>query len=509
MKNQVENNKRLAKNTILLYFRMIFSMLISLYTSRVILNALGVDDYGIYIAVGGFVAMFAVISNSLTAAVSRFITFELGVGNLENMRKVFSSSLIIQIIIAIIVAFISEIIGIWFLNSHMTIPKERLFVANWVFQFSLLTFVVNLISVPYNACIVAHEKMKAFAYIGILQSIGTLIIALVVKYSAVDRLFFYALMMFLLSVGIRFIYGWYCKINFQECKIIMWVWDKFLLKRIFSFAGWNFIGASSGVLRDQGTNVLLNIFCGPTVNAARGVALQVSSAVTQFSSSFITAINPQITKNYANKEYEYLFKLVFDGARFSVYLLLIMAYPILFETDMILSLWLKVVPPYTVVFVRLLLIYIIIESISYTMVTLMLATGNIRNYQIVVGGCQMLNFPISYMLLKCNYSPETTIIVSIIIAVGCLVLRLMMLHRMLNFPVSIFLKKVLGNILMVASISLIVPLVLVNLMDSSILRVFLSILFTCMSTLWVILRLGCTDVERSFIIEKIISKVKR
>ena len=262
MVNTSANNKRIAKNTLLLYFRMLFMMVVSLYTSRVVLNALGVEDFGIYNVVGGVVAMFSMLSGSLSAAITRFITYELGTGNRENLKKIFSSSVTIQIGIALLIILLAEAIGVWFLNVKMNIPDARMVAANWVFQFSILTFAINLISVPYNASIIAHERMSAFAYISILEAIGKLVIAFLIVISPMDKLVFYAILMCAVALVVRFAYGAYCKKHFEECTY-HFIFDKELLKRMFGFAGWNFIGATSAVLRDQGGNVVINLFCGP------------------------------------------------------------------------------------------------------------------------------------------------------------------------------------------------------------------------------------------------------
>lgn len=297
MTNASENNKRIARNTLLLYFRMLFMMAVSLYTSRIVLNALGVEDFGLYNVVGGVVAMFSLLSGSLSTAISRFITYELGKGQQGNLNKIFSSAVTIQLILAGIIILFAELIGVWFLNTQMTIPASRLLASNWVFQISLLTFVINIISIPYNACIIAHEKMSAFAYISILEAMGKLITAYFITISPMDKLIFYSLLMCGIALLVRFTYGYYCKNHFYECNY-HFSWDKQLLKQMFSFAGWNFIGTASAVLRDQGGNILINIFCGPIVNAARGIAFQVNNAVLGFVSNFMTALNPQITKSY-------------------------------------------------------------------------------------------------------------------------------------------------------------------------------------------------------------------
>lgn len=496
------NNKRIAKNTIILYFRMLFLMVVSLYTSRIILQALGVEDYGIYNAVGGFIAMFSVISSSLSAAISRFITFELGKGDKGRLQKIFSASLVIQIAISGCVVILAETIGVWFLNSQMNIPPDRMMAANWVFQFSIVTFVINLISVPYNACIIAHEKMSVFAYISLFEALGKLTVTFLVLNAGIDKLIYYAALMCFVAISVRWIYSWYCKRNFEECHFKCSL-DFPLLKELFGFAGWNFIGASSGVLRDQGVNVLLNIFCGPAVNAARGIAMQVSGAVSQFSSSFVVAINPQITKSFAANQMKDTFSLVFRGARFSVFLLLLLSLPVLFEADYILSLWLGLVPDYAVSFVRLILIYVMLECISYTMVTLMLATGNIRNYQLLVGGCQMLNFPLAYVFLKLGYSPVVTIYISILVALGCLCLRLYMLRRMVKLPVVIFLKEVVFRLIVVVLISLIVPSVVMVSMSDGFMRCTILAASSVITTSIAVLYAGCTSSERLMIMSKL------
>ena len=294
MKSYSSTSKRIAKNTMILYFRMLFLMAVSLYTSRVVLKALGIEDYGIYNVVGGFVAMFSIISGSLSASITRFLNYEMGLGISNRLKHIFSSSVTIQIFLSIIVILLAETIGLWFLNYKMQIPIARLEATNWVFQLSLITFVVNLLSVPYNAVIIAHEKMSAFAYIGIFEGVSKLGIAFLILNSSSDNLILYAILMCVLSLIVRLVYGWYCGCNFAECKVSL-TFDKCLLKQIFSFAGWNFIGAIAGVLRDQGGNVIINIFCGPAINAARGISSQVNNAVLGFVTNFTTVSYTHLT----------------------------------------------------------------------------------------------------------------------------------------------------------------------------------------------------------------------
>lgn len=496
-----ENNKRIARNTLLLYFRMLFLMIISLYTSRIVLNALGVEDFGIYNVAGGVVAMFSILSGSLSAAISRFITYELGKNNVLKLKTIFSSAITIQIGLGIVIAFFAETIGIWFLNTQMNIPIERMTAANWVLQFSIITFIINLISVPYNAVIIAHEKMSAFAYISIFEAIGKLLIAYLITISPIDKLIFYAILMCGVAIAIRLLYGYYCKRHFDECRF-HFIWNKQIFQQIFSFAGWNFIGASSAVLRDHGGNIIINLFCGPTVNAARGIAFQVNNAIQGFVSNFMTALNPQITKSYAAKNYTYMMTLIFQGARLSFYMLLLLSLPIIINTHYLLTLWLNTVPEHTVLFVRLVLIFAMSESISGPLITAMLATGNIRNYQIIVGGLQMLNLPTSYILLSLGAIPETVLIVAVLISQCCLMARLYMLKKMIKLKIKDYLKKVYFNIITVSIIAIILPICMQERLAENFINFLLSSLICMLCTYLSIYYIGCSYEERKFIYNK-------
>ena len=495
------NNKRIAKNTLLLYFRMLFMMVVSLYTSRVILNALGVEDFGIYNVVGGVVAMFSVISGSLSAAISRFITYELGKGDQSKLNKIFSASVTIQLLLSLIIVILIESVGVWFLNVKMSIPVARMTAANWVLQFSIITFVINLISVPYNAAIIAHERMSAFAYISILEAVCKLAIAFLIVVSPMDKLVFYAILMCVVSVIVRFAYGHYCKKHFAECTY-HFHWDKDILKQMFGFAGWNFIGASSAVLRDQGGNIVINLFYGPSVNAARGIANQVNSAIMGFVSNFMTALNPQITKSYAAGDRQYMMTLIFQGARLSFYMLLLLSLPVLVNTHYILVTWLKLVPEHAVLFVQLILVFAMSESISNPLVAAMLATGKIRNYQIAVGGLQMLNLPISYVCLRLGCIPESVLIVAIVISQSCLAARLYMLRKMIGLSSIQYMKKVYLNVIVVTLLSLVVPVLLLKYLEESFLSFVVLSLVAMVCTLIAEFHVGCNGKERKFVVGK-------
>ena len=501
MTNTAANNKRIAKNTLLLYFRMLFMMAVSLYTSRVVLNALGVEDFGVYNVVGGVVAMFSMLSGSLSAAITRFITYELGIGNQENLKKIFSSSVTIQIGMAVLIILLAEAVGVWFLNVKMNIPDARMAAANWVFQFSILTFAINLISVPYNASIIAHERMSAFAYISILEAIGKLVIAFLIVISPMDKLIFYAILMCAVALIVRFAYGAYCKKHFEECTY-HFNFDKDLLKRMFGFAGWNFIGATSSVLRDQGGNIVINLFCGPSVNAARGIAFQVNNAISGFVTNFMTALNPQITKSYAAGDRDYMMTLIYQGARLSFYMLLLLSLPVLVNTHYILGLWLKIVPDHAVLFVQLVLVFAMSESISNPLITAMFATGKIRNYQLVVGGLQMMNLPVSYVFLRMGMFPEVVIVVAIAISQCCLAARLIMLRGMIGLSVRKYIKKVYINVLFVTIISAIIPFLLTNKLEESFFNFVMLSIVALICTGITIFYIGCNKSEQRFILNK-------
>lgn len=496
------NTRRIAKNTLMLYVRTLFTMFVSFYTSRIVLRALGVVDYGVYNVVGSTVAMFSVLSGSLSSAISRFITFELGGGDIAKLKRVFSTSVIVQLILATVIVLIAETVGLWFLNHKMVVPVERLFAARWVYQFSIITFVIGLISVPYNAAIIAHEKMSMFAYIGIFEALAKLGVAYLISITMSDRLILYGFLLMVIAVTVRIIYGTYCKQRFEECTY-RFVYDKVLLKEMANFAGWNFIGASSAILRDQGGNIIINIICGPAVNAARGFAIQISSAIQSFVQNFMTALNPQITKSYANGEHGYMMSLIFRGARFSYYILLLLSLPVIINAQYILELWLVDVPAHTVSFVQLVLVFVLSESLANPLVTAMLATGKIRDYQLVVGGIQLLNLPLSYVLLRMGGAPEVVFVVAIAISVCCEMARLYMLRGMISLSVKDFLRKVYFNVLLVTMVAAFIPLLLHRVMPGDFVGFVLNCGLCICCTGSSILLIGCNSEERKLLFGKL------
>lgn len=451
------DNRRIAKNTLALFFRMAFLMLISLYTSRVVLQTLGVTDFGVMNVVGGFVSMFAIISSSLSASISRFITVALGKGEESQLSLIFCTSVNMLYLLCLILLVVLESFGLWFVNCKMTIPADRLVAANWVFQFSVVTFLIDIISMPYNALVISHERMTVFAYIGIYEALGKLGVAFLIMVSPIDRLVFYAFLMGCVAISVRMIYTVYCRRHFPESHY-RFVIDRPLVKRMFSFSGWNFLGVTSSVFADQGVNMILNVFCGPAVNAARGIAMQVSTAVGSFCGSFTTALNPQLTKSYAAQEREYYLQLCDRSSRYSFYLYFIVALPVWFTAPLLLQLWLGVVPEHTVNFVRLVLLSSLFSIISNPLVTLLLATGQIRTYQILVGGFRFIVLPLCWLLLKLGCPPESVYAVTIGTEICCLALRLSRLRIQADFPIGAFVKRTLGTIVLVSVLSSVLPL---------------------------------------------------
>lgn len=513
MSNQTsDNNKRIAKNTLLLYVRMLFTMAVSLFTSRVILNTLGVEDYGINNVVGGIVTMFSVLSGSLSSSISRFITFELGKGNIERLKTIFSTGVNIQLGMSVLIIIIAEAVGIWFLNTKMNIPTDRMVAANWVFQCAILTFVLNLLSVPYNAAIIAHEKMSAFAYISVVEVSLKLIIVYMLMISPFDRLETYAVLLLLVGAVIRFIYGYYCKRHFEECTY-HFVFDKPVLKEMTGFAGWNFLGNGAYMLNTQGVNILMNLYFGVAVNAARGIATQVDAALKQFVNNFTTAVNPQITKSYAQGDLDYMHKLVCRSAKFSAFLMMFFAVPIILETNTILTIWLKTVPDYAVIFLQWIIISSFMDTVlANSLVTSMFATGKIKRYQIIVTTVGCLVFPLSWIAFKLGFEPQVGYILYFIIYTILLFVRLYLLKDMVKLPVMMYIREVLYKLVPVIVVGFAIPGILILTMDAGWLRLILVCLLSVLVTAASEYFIGLSNKEKNFVAEKIklvIGKIKK
>ena len=476
---------------------------IGLFTSRVVLQTLGIEDYGIYNVVGGFVAMFAVISSSLVNASQRFISYEMGKEQ-PQMNRVFCGTVSVHILISLISLFFFESIGMWFLNTQLNITSERLFAANWVFQCSALAFCINLISIPYNACIIAHEKMSIFAYISIYEAFAKLGIVYILWLTRSDRLILYAILMLVVSLSLRFIYGIYCARRFEECKFHLLI-DKQLFKEMLSFTGWNFIGSAAGILSNQGINILVNIFFGVTLNAARGIAEQANHAISVFVTNFMTALNPQITKSHASGDFKYMNTLMYRGSKYAALLYWCIGSVLFIESDYILSVWLVEVPDYAVLFLKLTIVYSMFLALSNTLYIGMLATGKIKNYQIVMGCLLLFGVACCYMAFFWGLGPEWSYISMIVVAVVSLYVRLILLERMImGFNATIYIKEVLYKVLIVIIVSMIIQFVITRYHFSSEGLKFLIVLLTNIVIIPTFSYLLALDnEERSFIRNKL------
>lgn len=444
------NYKRMAKNAGMLYFRMLLTMGVALYTSRVILQTLGVEDFGIYNVVAGFVTMLGFLHGAMSSATQRFLAFELGQSGEKDVRGIFSMSMNIHILIAFVVLLIGETVGLWFLRTQMTIPVDRMFAAEWVFHLSLLSFMITIISVPYNALIIAHEQMGIFAAVSILDVTLKLLIVFMLSWFGIDKLILYGLLSLAVVFIIFMVYRSYCKIKFVESKFRFY-WNRRLFNTMLSYTGWNLWGNIAAVMSAQGINVLLNIFFGPIVNAARAIAMQVSGALSSFVQNLQVAINPQIIKSYAAKDMSYMHSLVCYGAKYNFFVLLLLSMPVLINTDIILQVWLGKVPEYTSMFVQLIIINILVDCISAPLMTSAQATGKIRLYQTLVGGLLLLNLPFSYVILKMGYEPYAVIYVSITLSLFALIARLYILKTLVSLPVVRYLKEVIGRGLLIST----------------------------------------------------------
>lgn len=505
------DSRRVAKNTLALFFRMAFLMIIALYTSRVILKALGVTDFGVYNVVGGFVSMFAIISSSLSASISRYLTVALGRGDGEQLSRIFSTSVTMLYLMCALLLVLLESFGIWFVNFKLNIPAGRMVAANWVFQFSVVTFLIDLMAMPYNAIVMSHERMTAYAYISIFEGLGKLTVAFLVMISPIDRLIFYAALMALVAVSVRVIYTVYCRRHFPESHY-HFVWDKQLMKSMFGFSGWTFFGVTSSMLADQGVNMILNIFFGPVVNAARGLAGQVNSAVGSFQGSFMGALAPQLTKSYAAGERDFWISLVDRGARFSFFLYYIVALPVLITAPFLLKLWLGAVPEHTINFVRLVIISSFFGILSGPLINILTATGKIKVYQVVVGGSRFVILPVIWLFLKAGYAPEIAYLVTLGMDIINFGMRLWRMKVQTDFPIMAYLRKTAFTVLSIGVVSAVLPFLVNGIIASEWINFIVVCLISVLSATTIIYFFGVSVAERVFIRDKalqFVSSLKR
>ncbi len=506
----MSNSKTIAKNTLFLYTRMILTLGVSLYTSRVVLNTLGVEDFGIYNLVGGIVVLFSFINGSMTSATQRFLNYEMGKKDHDGVHKVFCISVNVYFIITIVIVILAETIGLWFLNTKLNIPVDRVSAANVVYQFSILTFVATILKVPYNASIVAYEKMAFYAWTSIVEVILKLIIVFALVYFSFDKLILYSALTFALSIIMYLIYQKFCRKTFATCRY-EYMHDKKLIKELLGFSGWSMFGSIAVIGSNQGIAMILNIFLGVTINAAMGIANQVNTALYAFVSNFRIAFNPQLVKTYASGNIEAHKKLLFQTSKFSYFLLLILAVPVLLNTEYILSIWLNIVPAYAVVFTQLVIILSLIEALAGPFWMSVSATGKIKIYQIIVSGILLLNLPLAYVFLYKGLSPEYVLLGKVGIGVILYFFRILYVRQILQFSFKEVLKKLLMQVLLVTLFLLGTLFLLKNgimFQESTAFNVIVFSFVSIVLSVVFVFFFGISRVERRFIIKFILNKIK-
>ncbi|MDR0895150.1 MAG: lipopolysaccharide biosynthesis protein [Prevotellaceae bacterium] len=452
-----ENNKRIAKNTAMLYLRMLLTMIVALYTSRLILAALGVADLGIYDLVGGVVLLFNILTDAMGAATQRFLNYSLGKDDIDDMRRIFSMSMTVHISIAIVVLILSETVGLWMVNTLLDIPSYRMIAANWVYQFSILSICIQIIRIPYVASIIAYERMSFYAYIGIAEVLlKLLIVFLLLADRNFDRLILYSILMTATMLLLSYAYKLYCNRYLNTCRYQLF-WDKTLYKKLLSFSGWSMMGSAANVSVQQGGNILLNLFYGVSLNGAMGVGNRLATAIYGFASNFQMAFNPSIVKYYAAGDRDAFINLIFRTSRYSYYLLFIIILPVFLCCHFLMDLWLESVPAYASSFCQLILIYQLINATAAPLWISAQATGQIRNYQILVSSLILLNLPLIYLVLYLGWSPISLVAVNIVVNLIVFFARLFYLGHHISLPVRRYLYQVLGRIFIITVISIPLP----------------------------------------------------
>ena len=498
----ISENKRIAKNTVFLFFRMFVLLLVGLYTSRITLAALGVTDYGIYNVVGGIVVMFSFINNAMTNSTQRYITYELGKGNKGHLNLIFSTSINIHAIISFIILILAETIGLWFLNNKMVIPENRINAAFWIYQFSIISSVIGIMSVPYNALIIAHERMSAFAGIALLDATFRLMIVFFIMNYGRDRLILYGSLVLCLAVIDRLIYGIYCRKNFLESKY-RFVVARDTIREMSLFAGWNLMGNLSYVCYTQGLNLLLNVFFNPVVNAARGIAVQVQGAVSNFSYNIENAIKPQITKTYAQSEYKRMHELISASARMSFFALLLVSLPIFLETPLVLKLWLIDYPAYTDVFIKMTIVSLLAEALANPLLTAVQATGEIKKYQFTVSLLAMSILPLSYVALLFFPVPNVVYIISLVLTIIIQIVKLWVVCPLIKMSRRVYVNDIFGRASCVGLLSCLITYPVAEFLNNDFLELLGLTLFSGLTVVLLTYLLGLKEEEKLLVRRKL------
>ena len=507
--SKVIDNKKIAKNTLYLYLRMIITTFVSLYTVRVVLAVLGKEDYGIYNVIGGIVILFSFLNHAMNSATQRFLSYEIGRNDTEMFRKTFSMSINCHAIMAGIIFLLLETVGLWFLCTQMNIPIDRMEAAHWVYQFSIITFVLNILRVPYNASIISYEKMSFYAYLSIFEVLLNLLIVLMLLLGiSIDNLILFSGLKCFVAIICFFILFIYCKLNFINCKYSAF-WDNLLFKRLFSFSGWSMMGAGSTLVSQNGSNILINIYCGVAVNAAYGIANQVSAVIYSFVSNFQLAFQPQIVKLYAAGKRDEQISLVNRASSISYYLLLIIFIPFVLNADLVLNLWLKDVPRYAIQFCQWMLVYSLIDAIQAPLWMSITATGKVKVYSIWSSVLGFMNLPIAWLLLYLGYSPILVFIVRVVINLIAAIIRVIYVKDFLNFPIKKYINMVFLRALPVTLFAFFLSYYIDCMFDDTITLFLIKICCIVFFTTSIIFMLGFSVAEKKFIVQLIKLKFTR
>lgn len=453
MSNQESNSKRIAKNTLLLYFRMILIMVVSLYTSRIILNELGVEDFGIYNLVAGVVILFSFLSNAMITATQRYLSIAIGKKDEKYIQAVFSTSLLSHFFLIFFIFLAAETIGLWLINAKLEIPADRMSATNFVYQLAILTTCVNIIRIPYNASIIANERMSFFAYVSIVETFLKLAVVWALAITPGDKLVIYSFLLLLVAIVIDIAYWYYCQRFLLANKFYLKT-NKKLFVELTSFSVWNLFGGLADIGYKQGTNIILNLFWGVSINAVLGITNQIRNALVPFIGNLQLAVNPQMVKSYALGDYEYFKILVYRISKYSYFLMLIIVFPIIFNIDLILELWLKNPPEHTAIFAILTSVYCLVDSLTGPLWAAMQAGGKIKRFQIVTGICLLLNLPVSYLFLMYGYAPSVVLIIQIVITGFTVGVRVLFVKYYLQFSIRNYVREVIFPIVFVTALSL-------------------------------------------------------
>lgn len=502
MTNQSSNNnKRIAKNTLLLYFRMLVTMLVGLYTSRVVLQTLGVSDFGLYGVVGGVVTMFTFINGTLETGTLRFLTFELGAKNELGLRKVFNTAMILHGLLALTLFFLVETIGLWFLYHKLNVGEGRMDAAFWVFQFSCITMLVNVIQVPFMSSIISHEKMDIYAYMSIFDVVMKLLIVYLIQVVNFDKLILYGFLYLVVNCISAMIYNIYCRCHFNECKIRR-MFDKKVFKEMMKFSGWNIFGCASVTFQGEGVNILLNMFFGTVVNAARGIAFQVNGIVMQFVSNFQMAVNPQIVKHYAAGKTKEMVKLSMENSKLAAFMLLFLLVPVFLEIDFVLKVWLGEYPAYAPIFLRIILLQSVVQTMTRPVVMMIHAVGKMKLVNLTAGGALLMILPVSYVLLKLGASPVTIFMVNVIPWFLETFFELLCLKKYIGLSPWAFYKSVYGRVFPLGILMFILPSLTYWAMVDGWMRFFAVCIVSVLSSSVLIYSLGLNKAMKTFVVSK-------